>query len=199
MTPLSSPISRRRCLAQLLAGAAAMPAVSAALAAPSLPSGSVYQLDVPLTDQHGRTLRWPELRGTPVLASMFYSSCEMVCPMIFETLQLTLREAGADVRAHTRVAMISFDPVRDTVEKLRATAQAHKVDDQWVLARADEAVTRQIAAVLGVQYRRLASGEFNHSTSILLLDAQGRIAARSGQLGKADPALLQALRRVARG
>jgi protein SCO1/2 len=191
-------LSRRRCLAQLLA-AAALPAASTVLAAAPLPSGSVYQLDVPLTDQHGRSLRWPALRGGPVLASMFYTSCEMVCPMIFETLQLTLREAGADVRARTRVAMVSFDPARDTVGKLKATAAAHNVDDQWLLARTDEASTRQLAAVLGVQYRRLASGEFNHSTTIVLLDAEGRIAARSGQLGKADPVLLQALQRAARG
>jgi protein SCO1/2 len=47
--------------------------------------------------------------------------------------------------------------------------------------------------VLGVQYRRLASGEFNHSSTIEMLDAQGRIAARTGMLGTVDPGMLRAL------
>ena len=45
----------------------------------ALPSASIYQLDVELTDQNGRTFRLADLRGEPVLISMFYSSCEMVC------------------------------------------------------------------------------------------------------------------------
>jgi protein SCO1/2 len=45
-----------------------------------------------------------------------------------------------------------------------------------------------------VQYRKLPSGEFNHSTVITLLSAQGEIAARTSELGHADPAILQKLR-----
>ena len=50
-----------------------------------------------------------------------------------------------------------------------------------------------IAALLGVQYRRLTNGEFNHSSVILLVDGEGRIGMRSGMLGAADPKLLQAI------
>jgi protein SCO1/2 len=195
MTLKFAPISRRRCLSQLLA-CATLPAVLPALAAPALPADSVYQLDVPLTDQDGRVFRWPALRGAPQLVSMFYSSCDMVCPMIFETVQQTLQQLG---RPDLHATLVSFDPARDTVARLKATAAEHGAQGpRWTLARSDDASTRALAAVLGVQYRRLASGEFNHSTVILLLDADGRIAARSGQLGRADPALLQAARRLPR-
>ncbi|HYM29561.1 MAG TPA: hypothetical protein VET66_15530, partial [Steroidobacteraceae bacterium] len=67
---------------------------------------------------------------------------------------------------------------------------------RWTLARSDETGTRKIAAVLGIQYRRLAGGDFNHSSTIELLDADGRIAARSGTLGAVDPALVQSLHRA---
>ena len=78
---------------------------------------------------------------------------------------------------------------------LKQTAEAHHCDDaRWTLARTDESSARQLAALLGVQYRRLASGEFNHSSTIELLDADGRIAARTGTLASVDPALLKALR-----
>jgi protein SCO1/2 len=59
------------------------------------------------------------------------------------------------------------------------------------LARTDDATTRKIAALLGIQYRKLADGEFNHSTLLTLLDREGRIVAKSGKLGPADPALVK--------
>src|SRR5262245_18244820 len=101
--------TRREALALLLAGSAL-----AAARAATLPTDSLYQLDVPLTDQDGKAFRLPELRGQPLLVSMFYTSCEMVCPMIFETIKLTLAKAGAPARQGTRVLMVSFDPARDT-------------------------------------------------------------------------------------
>ena len=92
--------------------------------------------------------------------------------------------------------MVTFDPERDTVAVLKETAEKHSCDKHWSLVRGSPADVRQVAAVLGVQYRRLASGEFNHSTSVLLLDAQGRITRRSGSLGAVDPALVTALRQA---
>jgi len=52
---------------------------------------------------------------------------------------------------------------------------------------------RALAALLGVQYRRLPDGDFNHSSTIELLDAEGRIAARTNTLGAVDPDMIQAL------
>jgi protein SCO1/2 len=90
--------------------------------------------------------------------------------------------------------MVSFDPARDSVAVLKQKAEAHQCDTRWTLARTDETSARKLAALLGVQYRRLASGEFNHSSTIELLDADGRIAARTGTLAAVDPQLLKTLR-----
>ena len=127
---------------------------------------------------------------------MFYSSCEMVCPVLFETIAATLKALPPVTRDHVRVVMVSFDPVRDTVAVLKGTADKHSCDTHWSLVRGSNADVRQIAAVMGVQYRQLASGEFNHSTSVLLLDEDGRIVKRSGSLGAVDPDLVLALRRT---
>jgi len=40
----------------------------------------------------------------------------------------------------------------------------------------------------------VVSGEFSHSAVITVLSARGEIVARSGKLGRADPALLEHLR-----
>jgi protein SCO1/2 len=184
--------SRRHALLSL-GSLACLPLASWAAAA-TLPGDSVYQLRAELVDQDGSAFELSSLRGNPVLASMFYTSCEMVCPMIFETLQLTLKALPAADRERVRVLMVSFDPVRDSVAVLKQKAEAHHCDARWTLARTDEASARKLAALLGVQYRRLASGEFNHSSTIELLDADGRIAARTGTLAAVDPALLKRLR-----
>jgi protein SCO1/2 len=177
----------------------ALAACAADLRAAALPGDSIYQLEPHLVDQDGKPFALAATRGGPVLASMFYSSCEMVCPALFETIAQTLKALPAAQRERVRVVMVSFDPERDTVEVLKDTAQKHGCGPNWTLARGSAADVRRIAAVLGVQYRRLDSGEFNHSTQIALLDADGRIAQRSGLLGEVDPALVQALRRAVEG
>ncbi len=186
-------VSRRDALLCLAAVWAGGPAIAAAPPA-ALPGNSVYQLRPALTDQDGQPFDLGSLRGQPVLASMFYSSCQMVCPLIFETIQQTLAALRPAERERFRVLMVSFDPARDSVAVLKEKAETHHCDARWTLARTDDASARKFAALLGVQYRRLASGEFNHSSTTLLLDAEGRIAARTGTLAGVDPTLLKALR-----
>ena len=54
---------------------------------------------------------------------------------------------------------------------------------------------RRTAAVLGIRYRALADGEFNHSSALVLLDGEGRVLARTEQLGAVpDPAFLAAVK-----
>lgn len=193
MKPLILP--RRQALL-LLAGAACLPALAAASTASALPGDSLYRLNPHLTDQDGKPFELGWLQGGPVLVSMFYSSCQMVCPVLFETVAQTINSLPAPARDRIRILMVTFDPERDTVAVLKDTATKHSCDQHWSIVRGSPAAVRQIAAALGVQYRRLASGEFNHSTSVLLLDTQGRITQRSGSLGAVDPALVTALRQA---
>jgi protein SCO1 len=191
MNPFS--LSRR---GALLCLAATLAPRLAAAADAALPGNSVYQFRPALTDQDGHSFDFAAGRGQPVLVSMFYSSCDKVCPMIFETIHQTLQGLPAADRQRLRVVMISFDPARDSVEVLKATAEAHQCDARWTLARTDEASARKVAALLGVQYRRLASGEFNHSSTIELLDGEGRIAARTGLLAAVDAKFVQSIRQA---
>ncbi|SEJ04419.1 SCO family protein [Frateuria terrea] len=175
-------------LALLLAGTAH--------ATSPLPGDSVYQLAVPLTDQDGHTAAFAARRGTPQIVSMFYTSCTMVCPMIIDTMKATRRAAGEPARLH--LLAVSFDPARDSVDALRRYAAAHKLDQRWwTLARTAPQDTRSLAALLGVQYRPLRDGEFNHSSALLLLDGEGRIVARTDVIGRTDPAFVAAVRKAA--
>ncbi|HET9862603.1 MAG TPA: SCO family protein [Steroidobacteraceae bacterium] len=167
-----------------------------ALARDGDPPMSIYQLEARLTDQAGRPQGLDLYRGKPVLVTMFYASCPATCPLIIDTLRATERELTAAQRANLRVLMISIDPERDTPAALRELAETRRIDtSRWVLARADAATVRSIAALLDVQYRQLPGVDFNHSTVIALLSPRGEIEARSATLGHADPVLLDRLRK----
>jgi protein SCO1 len=195
-TSFLRPIARLA-LALLASGAAGLTAAALETeAAPAvLPSDSVYQLAVPLTDQLGRTTQLTDRRGHPMLVSMFYTSCQAVCPMLVDALRDTEAKLSAEERSHISVLMVSFDPEHDSVAVLKRTADERGLDgSHWTLARTDAKSARKLAAVLGIQYRALKNGDFNHTTALILLDADGRIAGRSTQLGNADPAFVKVVK-----
>lgn len=178
---------------------AAMALALAAGAAKAVASDSVYQLPLALTDQDGRDFAFDTRRGRPLLVSMFYTGCEFVCPMLVETI----RDAEAKLKPAQRerygVLLVSFDPARDTVAVLKATArQRGLAAPHWTLARADTAAVRRLSAVLDIPFRPLANGDFNHASTLVLLDAEGRIAARSSKMGRAEPAFVEQLQAVLR-
>ena len=169
-----------------------------ALAAPASvdPSESVYQLKAPLTAQDGREIGLDVYRGKPVLVTMFYSSCQATCPLIIETLRAVEKKLPPAQLKDLRVLLVSIDPEHDTPEALAATARERRIDTgRWTLARADERTVRQVAAALGVQYRKLPDGQFSHATQVSVLDAQGKIVAQSDRLGSADEKLVAAIAR----
>lgn len=162
-----------------------------------LPGDSVYQLQVPLIDQNATTFDFSSLRGQPRLVTMFYSSCPYMCPLIIDTMRMTERELDDKQHAKLSVLMVSFDAERDDPAALKAQTEKRKIDTRrWTLARTDAANVRKLAAILGIQYRRLDDGEFNHSSVLILLDAEGRIAARSDTMGKTDPDFIVAIKAI---
>ena len=166
-----------------------------ALAAPS--SDSLYNLRPALTDQRGQATTLEAAARGPALVSMFYASCQHVCPMLVSSAKSIDSALAPAERARLRVLFVSFDPERDTPAALAAVAQRHAVDQaRWTFARAPAGEVRALAASLGIQYRRLADGEFNHSTIITLLDRQGRIVAHTEHLGAPEPEFVAAVRQA---
>jgi protein SCO1/2 len=171
-------------------------AASAAGARDSDPAASLYRFEGAFTNQDGREHGLDLHRGHPVLVTMFYGSCPATCPLIIETLRSAENAVPPAKRANLRVLMISLDSERDTVPALQELAKTRRIDTKrWTLARTDERTVRNVAALLNVQYRKLPSGEFNHSTVIALLSPTGEIETSSVKLGVADPTLVEPLRR----
>lgn len=158
-------------------------------------TGSLYQLEMKLTDQAAQAQGFDLYEGQATLVTLFYGSCPMACPLLIDTVRAIENALTPHERSRLRVLMVSVDPERDTPQALAVLAQQRRIDlKRWTLARADADDVRMLAAALNVQYRRLPNGEYNHTSVITLLDKDGRLVQQTTALGRADPEFVTALR-----
>ena len=165
---------------------------------PALPGDSILQIDHVFTDQSARNFKLAERRGKPQLVAMFYTSCRYICPLIIDSAKGVDNSLTPAERKKLSILLVSIDPARDTPEALMYIVRKRKLDtERWTLARTDESGVRTLAALLGLRYRALSDGEFNHTSALILLDAEGRVVARTETLGsKPDPQFLAAVKKT---
>ena len=148
-----------------------------AIARPASTEPSIYDLGLTLHDSHDQRVGLDVARGAPVVMTMFYASCTVAGPALIGEVKRILTEAGRD---DVRVLLVSFDPARDTPVRLAELTAVHGLDDRWTIATtAGGTEARELAATIGYKYRALATGEFFHSSTILVLDEDGRPLART--------------------
>lgn len=166
-----------------------------------LPKDSIYQLHLRLTDQHGKSWDWSDKRGKPQVVAMFYTSCQYICPLIVDSGKAVEHALTPTERGRLGILLISMDPARDNPAALMAVAQKRDLDlAHWTLATPQATDVRSATGVLGVRYRQLADGEFNHTSALVLIDAQGRILAKTEKVGsRIDPEFLAAVKNATKG
>jgi len=155
------------------------------------PKGSIYDLGLSLESQRGTRFAIDTLAGHPTLVAMFYAKCGYACPTLIQDLEKLEQALPKSQRDAVRVLLVTFDPEADTPAVLSELVTRHGVDaTRWTFARAaDDEATRELAGALGIKYRRLPDGHFNHSTLITLLDANGVPLARIDGLRQDSTAL----------
>ncbi|MCC6621602.1 MAG: SCO family protein [Deltaproteobacteria bacterium] len=172
----------------------------AVIGATAASAGSLFDLGLTLEDQAGATRELASWRGRPFILSMFYARCSYACPTLIQDLQRIEAALPDDVRASVQVLLVTFDPAGDTPAALSELAERHGVDaGRWTIARAaDDERTRELAGALGIKYRRLPDGHYNHSTLITLVDGGGVPLARIDGLGQDATAFRAVVESVAR-
>lgn len=162
-----------------------------ALPAGELPGTSLYHLRSAWTDQRGGSFVLDELRGRPAVFVMFYGDCTTACPLLVRSAELIEEALPDEMRGAVDFVMVTFDTARDSPERLEAYAAAKGLDREgWHWLVGSDLQTRQLAALLGVQYRDAGNGVFAHSNVVTVLDADGVPAARLEGLGvELDPAV----------
>ncbi|MFO1478478.1 MAG: SCO family protein [Verrucomicrobiota bacterium] len=144
-----------------------------------LPGQSLYQLDSTWLTDASTPIKLAALRGKPQVLVMFFGSCRYTCPLTLNDLRAIETALPADVRTNVGFTLVSFDSERDTPAALhQLRLDRGLTNSNWTLLHGSAEDVRELALLLGVQYRREADGNFSHSNLITLLDADGQIAFR---------------------
>ena len=78
--------------------------------------------------------------------------------------------------------MVSIDPKTDTPERLKSFEIENKMNqDPWFFLRSSEENTREFAAVLAVNYKKISPIDFSHSNIISVFNPKRRIGFSKNQ------------------
>jgi protein SCO1/2 len=148
---------------------------------------SIYQLGDRWTDHDGHAAPLDRFAGEVVVVGMFFSHCQYVCPRIVADMRRIEDQLAEDEKPEVGFILASMDSVRDLPPVLNAYAQKMRLGAGWSLLHGDERAVRNLAAVLGVKYKRESNGDFGHSVVITVLNPAGEVVHQQEGLG-ADPA-----------
>jgi protein SCO1/2 len=137
---------------------------------------SLFQLDSVWTSDAGRRVKLGVLRGRPQVVAMFFASCQFTCPLTVSDMKRIEAALPENLRTNTDFLLVSFDTERDTPTALKAHRAKRELSNQnWTLLHGEPDDVRELAALLGVIYRKDANGDFAHSNVITVLNAEGEI------------------------
>jgi protein SCO1 len=140
--------------------------------------------DLVFTDDLGRQVKLGDYFGKkPLILNLVYFTCPMLCGEELAGLESALRVLKFDVGNEFDVITISFDP-KDTPEaaakKKEQILHRYKragAEQGWHFLVGQQDSISAVAKAAGFEYEYDAkTGQFAHSTAIMVLTPQGRIA-----------------------
>lgn len=149
----------------------------------ALPETSIYQLESCWSDRSGKLRTLPQLRGQISVVAMIFTNCAFACPQTLGDLKAIEAKLSDSARPNVRFVLVSMDCERDTPAVLDAWGRENDLDaERWTLLHGEPPDVRELAATLGVKFKRMATGDFSHSNLITVLDHDGRIVHRQSGL-----------------
>jgi protein SCO1/2 len=175
-----APFARAALLCAALAGCQRLaPAGSAGGLRAHAGDFSVYELPGGWRDGEGSPRELASLRGRVQLVALVYTHCTHTCPQVIADFKQVEARLPAGERGRVGFVLVSLDPARDTPAQLRSFATTTRLEaPDWTLLTGSEEGVMELAALLGIRYRREAGGDISHANAWLVLDEAGRIAYR---------------------
>jgi protein SCO1/2 len=145
---------------------------------------SIYNLPSKWTNQNSENIEMKDLKGKVLVMVMIYTSCKSACPRLVADMRNIESRLPENIKKNVQLVLISIDPKVDTPERLKAFSIENKMDGlQWEFLRSTEENTREFAAVLAVNYKKVSPLEFSHSNIISVFNANGELAFQQEGLG----------------
>ncbi len=148
-----------------------------------LPDLSVYNLEGLWKDQRDEDLSLLSLRGRPQVVALIYGGCQGACPRIIGDIKSVEETVKKTHPKGVGYLLVTMDPEVDSIDRLQALAQEYDLGPDWRLLRGTPDQVRELAAVLGVKYRKVSETDFAHSNTVSILDAQGTLVYQKQELG----------------
>jgi protein SCO1/2 len=146
--------------------------------------GATVPMDLPFTDASGKPVRLGEYLGDgPVVLTLNYYTCPMLCPLTFRNLAATMaRVKGFSIARDYRVVTVSIDP-EELPEIARAKAdESHALmpglrdaDARWPFLYGSAGSVRRLTESVGFRYRKVGR-EFAHPTVAVVLSPGGTVS-----------------------
>jgi protein SCO1/2 len=156
--------------------------------------------DHAFVDQHGQPLRLAELRGRPLVVSLVFTNCYVVCSGATLNLREAVRVARQALgeRSFT-VLTLGFDSANDTPPRMLAFGRDRGIaDPEWRFASADAATVRRFTDEIGFTWAPSPRG-FDHLTQVTVLDADGTVVRQVYGEAFAPPELVEPLKQLILG
>jgi protein SCO1/2 len=141
-------------------------------------------LDLAFTDDLGRNLRLGDYFGKkPVILSLVYFNCPMLCGEVLSGLEHSLRTMSFDVGKEFEVITVSFDP-KDTPEmaakKKSEFLKRYKragAEQGWHFLVGKQDAIDALTKAVGFQYDYNSNAQqFAHAAAIMIATPDGKIA-----------------------
>jgi len=145
---------------------------------------SIYNLPSQWTNQDGKNIELKSLKGKVLVMVMIYTSCKAACPRLVADMRNIETKLGKETKKNVKLILVSIDPKTDTPKKLKSFAIANKMNaDPWIFLRSTEENTREFAAVLAVNYKKISPLDFTHSNIISVFNSEGELVFQQEGLG----------------
>ncbi len=155
---------------------------------------SIYNLPSHWTTQDGNEIELKNLHGKVLAMVMIYTSCQAACPRLVADMRNIENQIPVDKKKDVQFVFVSIDPKTDTPERLTEFAKENEMeDDKWLFLRGTEDDTREFAAVLAVNYKKISPMDFSHSNIISVFNQGGELAHQQEGLGVDNKETVQAI------
>ena len=162
-----------------------------------VPDKSLYQLDSSWTNDMSVALPLVSLRGRPQIMALFFARCEYACPILVHDMKRMEAAIPISLRTNIGFVLVSFDTERDTAAALATYRRNHELAANWTLLRGGSDDVLELAALLGVKFKKDARGQFAHSNLITVLDANGEIVRQQIGLNQSVDDIVATLKQLA--
>ena len=150
----------------------------------NLDPASIFNLSSKWETPDGTKIHLEDLKGKVLTMVMIYTSCKAACPRLVADMRHIEERIPEEYKDKVQLVLVSIDPTVDTPKRLKDFSIENKMTgDQWVFLRSNEENTREFAAVLAVNYKKISPIDFSHSNIISVFNAEGELAFQQEGLG----------------